>query len=162
VGGAGWVSDATTIQGNASGHFWQGINISSTSLGGSGAHYAWIGVPVPTGWTGTANLKAGFDLSGSQSGTGTGQHAYSIACSSVNVTTVTSAPNWIFSSSQTWNESVIYTLIQDTATFTGATGVPGCAPGNTLLFKIAPVAFGTAIDVTLLYYFDISLPHTVQ
>lgn len=155
--GAGWTTDSTSNGGPGDNIPFSGISIATAT----GNSYAYIGVPVPTGWTGAVNLKSFYALQFNQSGMGTGTHDYNISCSTPGTGDFSQPIVWNSSATVSFNVTSAGVGAIDTPTFSGSK-IPTCSAGNTLLFRIIRENAGTATDKTFLVYFDISLPHTVQ
>lgn len=154
---APWLTDSSALAISGNGMPFTGFRIAKAG----GAHYAYMGVRVPTGWTGAVNLKSFYSLQFSSTGTGTGTHDYALSCQTPGTFDWSGSITWASTVAVNFNITTHSLGATDAPAFSGAS-LPSCSAGDIMLLRIIRESGGTAADDTNLMYFDISLPHTVQ
>lgn len=161
---SGWTSDTALVApyGNSGFYF---ISIAKAT----GAHFAYVPIRVPVGWTGAVKVRSNYYLAANSTGLGTGNHDYSLACYVPGTTDVyTAGLSWQTPVVVAFNVSSFTAGAVDVPVFSGGS-IPSCSPGTlgsetgALLFvRIIRENAGTATDDTKLFGFEVALPHTVQ
>ena len=160
---AGWQTDTnlvTPANGGAANTL-NGIQLPKAT----GAHFAWLFVPVPVGWNATIGLISAYYLLFNASGTGTGTHDYALSCYIPGTTNISSAITWTAAVTATFNIVTAGVGAIDQPALTPPTCSPGtlAAPtGAMLMIRVIRENAGTATDPTVLTSFQVRLPHTVQ
>lgn len=160
----GWTSDTGLIAAYGNSGFYA-ISIAKAT----GAHFAYVPVRIPVGWNGTVKVRSNFYMAANSTGTGTGNHDYSLACYVPGTTDVyTAGLSWQTPVVVAFNVTSFTAGAVDIPVFSGGS-IPSCSPGTlgsetgALLFiRIIRENNGTATDDTKLFGFEVALPHTVQ
>jgi hypothetical protein len=134
----------------------------SLRASGSPDFLQWQGKIPDAGWTGAINVRVFWTISPNNNGSGTGSHAYQVACGLPNLvsgpsfsTAANVAFNMTFSGGATGN----YQTGQiDTPTPT----VPTCHAGDIVYIRMTRTVTGTATDSSMVAYFDVGFPRLVQ